>query len=167
MHLSCYEIVPSARVGSELGERIVDELSLTFDVRTRSRGKAVSASGKEIAWFLEQGQFLRDFDVLLDGLGNGIRIVADKEAVSVVTANDTYMLMRVAYHLGNRHIPLHILPTSLRFQPDHVLEEMVLQLGAAVTRDALPFQPEAGAYHSHGNGEAEHSHSHSHSHSHA
>jgi urease accessory protein len=70
--------------------------------------------------------------------------------VSVVTADSVQLLMRVAYHLGNRHLSLQLLPDRLMFQPDHVLDDMVTGLGAQVTHDVVAFQPEHGAYHEHG-----------------
>jgi urease accessory protein len=68
-------------------------------------------------------------------------------------------LIRVAYHLGNRHLSLQVLPDRLMFQPDHVLDAMVCGLGAQVSHDVLAFQPEQGAYHGSGHG---HTHEHEH-----
>ena len=88
------------------------------------------------------------------------------------------MLAKVAYHLGNRHVPLQIETGFVRYQHDHVLDDMVRQLPGADTSvtvnvEQAPFEPEAGAYqqggghhgHSHGHGHG-HSHSHDHDHSH-
>jgi urease accessory protein len=90
--------------------------------------------------------------------------------VSDVSSPDAVLLARAAYHLGNRHVPLQIERGALRYQHDHVLDEMVAALGLQVTPRTAAFEPEGGAYvgghshshsHSHGNG---HGHSHSHSH---
>ena len=70
--------------------------------------------------------------------------------MSVVTAESVQLLMRVAYHLGNRHLSLQLLPDRLMFQPDHVIDDMVMGLGAQVSHDIVAFQPEHGAYHEHG-----------------
>jgi urease accessory protein len=82
-----------------------------------------------------------------------IEIVAAREVVSVVTSNDPLQLARAAYHLGNRHVSVQIGPGWLRYQHDHVLDDMVRGLGLPVRQDTLPFEPEAGAYagHSHSN----------------
>ena len=79
----------------------------------------------------------------------------------MVRCDDPFLLARACYHLGNRHVPLQIMPGELRYHHDHVLDDMLRQFGLAVTFASLPFEPEAGAYTS----EA-HSHSHSHAHSH-
>lgn len=135
-------------------------ISLDFEGRTLSRGKASASDGNEIAWFLEQGEFLRGGDRLHSEQGDQYLVQAAPEAVSRVTARDQWLLMRVAYHLGNRHVPLCVNKDELLFQPDYVLDDMVKGLGAQVAHCDLPFQPEDGAYHSHG----EHTHSeHAHS----
>jgi len=67
-----------------------------------------------------------------------------------VRTDDPLLFARVCYHLGNRHIALQILPGELRYLHDHVLDHMVVGLGLSVRVENLPFEPEAGAYHSHG-----------------
>lgn len=134
-------------------------ISLDFESRTRSRGKALASDGNEVAWFFEQGEFLRDGDVLSADNGSVYRVEASPEPVSQVTSDDHWLLMRVAYHLGNRHVSLAVKHDQLLYQPDYVLDDMVRGLGAAVTLKELPFQPEDGAYHSHGD-----SHEHGNSH---
>lgn len=127
----------------------VPTVSLDFESRTRSRGKAVASDGNEVAWFFEQGEFLRDGDVLASANGAQYRVKAAPEPVSQVTANDQWLLIRVAYHLGNRHVSLAVSADQLLYQPDYVLDDMVKGLGAEVRHCELPFQPEDGAYHSH------------------
>lgn len=137
-----------------------DSISLDFESRTRSRGKALASDGKEIAWFLEQGEFLRDGDCLVSEKGDAYLVQAAPEAVSRVAAADPWLLMRVAYHLGNRHVSLCVKRDELLYQPDYVLDDMVKGLGAEVTHCDLPFQPEDGAYHSHsGHNHSGHNHS--------
>jgi urease accessory protein len=59
--------------------------------------------------------------------------------------------LRIAWHVGNRHTPLQILPDGrLRIGADEVLADMIVGLGAEVRRHRAPFTPEAGAYHEHG-----------------
>ncbi|MFT4720832.1 MAG: urease accessory protein [Candidatus Azotimanducaceae bacterium] len=136
-----------------------DTISLNFSHRSRSRGKAATAKGRELAWFLERGESLHHGNALKDAQGRLYLVQAAPEPVSVVTADSVQLLMRVAYHLGNRHLSLQVLPDRLMFQPDHVLDDMVTGLGANVTRDAVAFQPEDGAYHGQGHG---HDHGHDH-----
>ena len=82
---------------------------------------------------------------------------AAPERVTTARAEDARLLARAAYHLGNRHVALQIDGLWLRYSHDHVLDDMVLGLGLQLTVEELPFEPEAGAYHSH---EAGQSHGH-------
>ena len=88
-----------------------------------------------------------------------IRVLAAPETVSTVRCADPHLLARAAYHLGNRHVPLQIDPGLLRYQHDHVLDDMLRGLGLTVETEQAPFEPEAGAYQS-----APHSHSHGNDH---
>jgi hypothetical protein len=73
-------------------------------------------------------------------------VIAAPESVSVVRCADPFLLARACYHLGNRHVPLQIMPGELRYHHDHVLDDMLRQFGLEVTYASLPFEPEAGAY---------------------
>lgn len=88
-----------------------------------------------------------------------VEIIAANEAVSVARCADPFLLAKACYHLGNRHVPLQILPDELRYHHDHVLDDMLRQLNLEVTFAHLPFEPEAGAY-------ASESHGHHHGHAH-
>ena len=83
---------------------------------------------------------------------------AAEEEVAVVSTEDPWLFARACYHLGNRHVPLQIGDSWLRFQRDHVLEEMVRTLGLAVRHESAPFEPEGGAYGGHRGHEHGHSH---------
>jgi urease accessory protein len=133
-------------------------IELGFDDRQKSRHKGVTQCGQEIGWFIARGHVLKDGDFLKCTSGELIRIVPAQEKVSSVYARSALDLTRAAYHLGNRHVPLQITENFLRYQHDHVLDEMVKGLGLQVDVESAPFQPEAGAY------AAGHSSSHSHSH---
>lgn len=138
-------------------------IELGFDDRQKSRHKGVTQCGQEIGWFIARGHVLKEGDFLKCTSGELIRVVSAQEKVSTVYARSALDLTRAAYHLGNRHVPLQINDAFLRYQHDHVLDEMVKGLGLQVEVESAPFQPEAGAYaagHSGG-------HSHSHGHSHA
>ncbi len=79
-------------------------------------------------------------------------MIAADEGVSVVRCDDPFMLAKACYHLGNRHVPLQIMPGELRYHHDHVLDDMLRQFGLTVTFGQLPFEPEAGAYASESHG---------------
>lgn len=149
--LKCFNIAnPASCHETEL------TLSLPFEQRQKSRARAVTDNGREVGWFLEPGQALADGDHLRATDGAVIRIIAAEEKLSEAHCDDRHLLLRAAYHLGNRHVPLQIGLHSLRYQHDHVLDEMLRGLGLTVHTVMKPFQPEAGAYHSHGT----HSHEH-------
>lgn len=152
MRIECFEKIDHLHQ-----QQWSDTVSLNFADRSRSRGKVVTGNGGELAWFLERGESLHHGNALKDAEGKFYLVQAAPEPVSVVTADSVQLLMRVAYHLGNRHLSLQVLQDCLMFQPDHVLDDMVTGLGARVTHDAVAFQPEHGAYHGHGHG---HGHEH-------
>jgi len=83
-----------------------------------------------------------------------VLVKAAKECVTTVCDNDPLLLTKAAYHLGNRHVALQIEEGFLRYQHDHVLDELVHDLGLKAEVENEPFEPESGAYTSH-------SHSHS------
>ncbi len=155
-------------------------LALTFDDRQKSRHKAETSCGQTLGWFIERGHVLKDGDILECTDGTCVKIVASDESVSTVYAKNALDLLRAAYHLGNRHVPLQITTDFVRFQHDHVLDDMVRGLGLSVESGQAPFHPEPGAYsaghghshsqHSHGEHEQGHSHRHfilkPHSHNH-
>ncbi|PKG36176.1 MULTISPECIES: urease accessory protein UreE [Psychrobacter] len=142
-------------------------LYLDFDTRQRSRFKAETQHQEAVGVDLPRTETIKNGSVLADNQGNLIQIMAAKQALIEVTADNSFDLMKGAYHLGNRHVPLMITPKALYFEPDHVLEAMLNQLRLRTQAVQAPFEPETGAYkgnhggHSHG-----HDHSHRHGHSH-
>jgi urease accessory protein len=97
-----------------------------------------------------RGKVLQDGDILLiEETAKIVRISAKPEPVLTAIASDFSLLLRSAYHLGNRHVPVEITTDWLRFQPDPVLKDMLEKMGLIVSEEIVPFHPEAGAYHSH------------------
>lgn len=142
----------------------VESLILTFKQREKSRLKVSLASGESVGLFLPRGSVLKQGDLLTNGAGDVLKVCAAEENVSTIFTDDMHLLLRVAYHLGNRHVPLQVESTWLRYAHDHVLDDMVRLLGGHVTVEQAPLQPESGAYgggHQHG-----HDHESSHSHNH-
>lgn len=127
-----------------------DTLTLPYDARQKSRQPAVTQGGRHVGVFLPRGQTLRHGAILTNSQGFKVRVDAAPEELTVVKCEDSLLLARACYHLGNRHIALQILPNELRFLADHVLDQMLVGLGLAVEHQTLPFEPEAGAYHGHG-----------------
>jgi len=140
------------------GQRAAERrLVLPFGERSKSRLLALLDNGEEAGLFLERGSVLRHGDLLLADDGRVIEVQAASETVSTVHTGDAVMLARASYHLGNRHVALQIGTGWLRYQHDHVLDDMLRGFGLEVQVDEAPFEPEGGAYVA-----ASHSHSHSH-----
>lgn len=123
-----------------------DRLILPFDRRQKSRLRVRLESGDEAGLFMERGTILRGGDRLRANDGRVVQVVAANEPVMLVTADTPIQLMRAAYHLGNRHVPLQVGEGWLKLEQDHVLKEMLIGLGVYVAYRDAPFEPEAGAY---------------------
>ena len=146
------------------------QLKLPFDSRQKSRLRTKLASGEEVALMLPRGEILRGGDLVTASDGRVIEVLAEPEKLLHIESD---ALAKVAYHLGNRHVPVQVGKDFLRIAEDHVLEEMVKKLGAKVSHVEAPFEPEAGAYagghHQHdemGHGGKIHDHGHDHDHDH-
>ncbi|WP_416392669.1 urease accessory protein UreE [Acinetobacter baumannii] len=134
-------------------DQAFETVELTFDTRQKSRFRAALASGVDIGADLPRTGILRSGSYIATQEGDVLRVDAKPERLMKVTAQTEFDLLKAAYHLGNRHVPLMLTPTALYFVPDHVLAEMVEGLGLTVTETDHPFEPESGAY-------AQHSHDH-------
>ena len=122
------------------------ELVLPYDQRQKSRLRTRLANGEEAGIFLERGEVLRDGDLLVAEDGRVVRVRAQPEPVLDIVCESADHLARVAYHLGNRHVPLQIGDGWLRIVDDAVLRKMAEGLGAVVSAREAPFEPEPGAY---------------------
>ncbi|ELM0336478.1 urease accessory protein UreE [Escherichia coli] len=137
-------------------------VTLPVDMRVKSRIKVTLNDGRQAGLLLPRGLLLRDGDILSNENGDEfIKVIAADEAVSVVRCADPFMLAKACWHLGNRHVPLQIMPGELRYHHDHVLDDMLRQFGLDVDFAHLPFEPESGAYAS-----KSHAHNHDQEHSH-
>ena len=126
-------------------------LPMTAAHRTRSRQRFETDAGEMLNLHLPRGTVLRDRDLLQSEDGSCLVLVTAKpEPVLTVRASTPLLLLRAAYHLGNRHVSLEVTDNYLRFSPDSVLQGMLEKMGLEVTEEIVPFQPETGAYgHSH------------------
>jgi urease accessory protein len=127
-----------------------DRLVLAFETRCKSRLRARLASGEECGLFLPRGTVMRGGDKLLASDGRIVEVVAAPEALMEAASDDPLLIAKAAYHLGNRHVAVQILPGRLLFLRDHVLGEMLRGLGLPVAEVDGPFEPESGAYGAHG-----------------
>ena len=124
------------------------ELVLPFDLRQKSRLRTALPDGEAVALLLERGQVLRGGEYLQADDGRVVKVIAQPEKVLEVRCGSAEALVRVTYHLGNRHVPLQIGPGWIRIADDYVLKAMIEGLGAVRALEA-PFEPEAGAYGNH------------------
>ena len=114
---------------------IKGQLELPFEMRQKSRFKAQLASGEEVGVMLPRGEILRGGDLVTTSDGRIIEVIAQPENVLHVECATAVGLAKVAYHLGNRHVPVEVGDGYLRLGDDHVLERMLEGLGAKVSRD--------------------------------
>ncbi|MEC7641649.1 MAG: urease accessory protein UreE [Nitrospinota bacterium] len=135
-------------------------LTLPFDQRQKSRLRVTLDNGSEAALILDRGVVLCHGDCLLATNGQIVEVRAAEESVSTVREPNAHLISRACYHLGNRHVPLQIGEGWLRYQHDHVLDDMVRSLGLSIEHEKAPFQPEPGAYGKHSSNQHTHSHEH-------
>jgi urease accessory protein len=131
-----------------------DTIVLDFDDRHRRRMAMIGTRGLEFLLDLENAVALRGGDALVLDDGRLIEVVAAPEPLLEIRVADPHHLVRVAWHLGNRHLPTQIVGKGLRIRRDHVIEAMVKGLGARVIEIEAPFDPEGGAYAGGGHGHA-------------
>jgi len=135
----------------EIGSgQIHGQLSLPYELRVKSRLRTQLVDGTEVGVILPRGTVLRGGDLLRAEGGELVEVVAAMESVSVARTKDGLLLARAAYHLGNRHMAIQIGEGYLSYLHDHVLDDMVRQLGLEVECEQRPFEPESGAYGGHG-----------------
>ena len=128
-----------------------DVVELDYDARHRRRIAMRTESGREFLLDLPKAVALADGDGLALSDGTAVRVRAKPERVIEVRAKSPEQLVRIAWHLGNRHLPTQILGDTLRIRYDHVILDMLAGLGAETRTTDAPFHPEGGAYagHSH------------------
>lgn len=147
-------------------------IELDWDVRQKSRFDATDSSGRLLGIFLPRGTVVRGGDVLVAQDGSLIKVIAAPQSVLRITHcthhGSPYDLIRAAYHLGNRHVPIELKPDHLKIEPDHVLADLLRAMHLIVHAVDEAFEPENGAYASGGHGQG-HAHAHTgnnHSHDH-
>jgi urease accessory protein len=125
--------------------REVDRVLIDYDRRFRRRIVLTTLLGAEVLIDLPQAIRLRDGDGLL--VENGVvRVCAQAEDLMEIRSLEGGGLIRIAWHLGNRHLPVQLLDDRIRIRADHVIGAMVRGLGGQLDRVQAPFDPEAGAY---------------------
>jgi urease accessory protein len=142
-------------------------VELDWDVRQKSRFDAVDSQGRTLGVFLPRGTAVRGGDVLVAEDGSLIQVQAAPQSVLKITHcsnhGSPYDLIRAAYHLGNRHVPIELKPDHLMIEPDHVLADMLRAMHLIVNEVDEAFEPENGAYATGGH-HGGHTHGHDHGH---
>jgi urease accessory protein len=131
----------------------IDRVLLDFDRRHRRRILLRTEQGREVLLDLPQAIRLRDGDGL-PVEGGVVRVCARPETLLEIHAHDAMALARIAWHLGNRHLPVQFTGACIRIRSDHVVRDMVPGLGGHAKTIEAPFDPEPGAY----NGGHQHHH---------
>ena len=141
---------------------------LDWDVRQKSRFKTTDSMDRSIGVFLPRGTLVRGGDVLVAEDGTLIRVIAAPQPVLVITHcsehGTPFDLLRAAYHLGNRHVPIELKPNHLKIEPDHVLADMLRSMHLIVIEQLTAFEPEGGAYGPQASTAHGHQHNHDHNH---
>jgi urease accessory protein len=135
-------------------------LELTLEDRQRSRLAAMLPSGRAVAVILPRGESMQHGDMLTGETGERVLVQAAAEALMRIRANNPFELMRIVYHLANRHVRAMLLPDAALIEPDQVLADLVRRLGGSVENTCQPFIPEGGAYSGDASAHAHHHHQH-------
>jgi urease accessory protein len=129
-----------------------DVVVLDAGDRHRRRIKLKGERGTEFLLDLDEAVALRDGDGIMLDDGGIVLVTGQAEPLLEIAARTPLELVRLAWHLGNRHTDVQIAGSRLRIRRDHVLEEMMAGLGASVTVIDASFDPETGAPHTHDHG---------------
>jgi len=132
-------------------EQAAGSVTLDFDARHRRRIRLTTDQDEDVLLDLPKAVAMADGDGLLLHDGRWLKIQAAPELLVEISHHDPNQRVRLAWHLGNRHLPTEIQDQVLRIRPDHVIEDMLRRFGADLVNVCAPFQPEGGAYGGHGN----------------
>lgn len=153
--------------------RVIDSLILTPEQRRAPRGTVTGVKGTRCTFDLAEPVALRMGDLLLLDDGNLVEVIAEPESLIEARAKDLTALARLAWHLGDRHVPVQLFANRLRVRRDPAIEALLARLGARIAAIEAPFDPEGGAYvasghehHNHGHAHHHHEHDHHHDHHH-
>ena len=139
--------------GDPAAARVIDSVILAADDRHRRRLVMTGEAGTRFLLDLPHAAMLRDGDGLVLDDGSIVRVVGKPEPLVEIATLSEAARLRIAWHIGNRHVEVQVVGEKLRIRRDHVLEAMLLGLGATLTPIEAPFDPEQGAYaHGHDDG---------------
>ncbi|HUD90727.1 urease accessory protein UreE [Sphingobium sp.] len=168
--LTAHDVIPAGHWSGPA----TDHITLDHDARHRRRWYYTADHGTAFLLDLVRATVLNHGDALQLSDGRLVEVLAAPEALVEVTADSPATMIRLAWHIGNRHLPAELHPHTIRLRDDHVINAMLEGLGATVTKIEAPFTPEGGAYsggghnhdHHHDDDDDDHDHHHHH-HDHA
>ncbi|MDP1530731.1 MAG: urease accessory protein UreE [Rhodoferax sp.] len=162
LHIS--KLVPHGQGLAPMLLKRATQVELDWDLRQKSRLETHDSAGRQLGIFLPRGTVLRGGDVLVAEDGSLISVVSAPQTVLRITPcnshGSSFDLIRAAYHLGNRHVPIELKPDHLKIEPDHVLADMLRAMHLTVVEVNEAFEPESGAYASGGHAHGDHTHAH-------
>lgn len=156
--LTAHEVIPHGHWSGTAA----DHITLDYDARHRRRWYYTADHGTAFLLDLPRAMVLGHGDALQLSDGRLVEVLAAPETLVEVTAETPAAMMRLAWHIGNRHLPAELHPHAIRIRNDHVINAMLEGLGATVIRIEAPFTPEGGAYSGQGHGHGHHAHGHEH-----
>jgi len=167
-------VVKIVAPGAAAGKPTIDTVILTPEQRRAPRGSVTGVKGTRVDFDLAEPVALRMGDLLLLDDGNLVEVVAEPEPLIEARAQDLTALARLAWHLGDRHVPVQLFPNRLRVRRDPAIEALLARLGAKTVAIEAPFDPEGGAYaagaqghhRAHGHDHHDHDHHDHHDHDH-
>ena len=164
------KLIPQGRGLAPVLLKRASTIELDWDLRQKSRFEATDSAGRQLGIFLPRGTVVRGGDVLVAEDGSLVRVIAAPQPVLYIshcTQHGTpFDLVRAAYHLGNRHVPIDLKPDHLKIEPDHVLADLLRAMHLIVREDTMAFEPESGAYSAQGHAGRGHGREHGHGHDH-
>lgn len=145
---------------------VVDTVILDYAQRSAQKVSVTVVKGGAIEIDMDEPVRLRTDDLLVLDDGNLVEVVAAPEPLIEARAADVAGLARLAWHLGDRHVPVQMLANRIRAQRDPAIETLLKSLGVKLTMIEAPFEPEGGAYASSHGHSYDHDHAHDHAHEH-
>ena len=162
--LEISKLIPQGQGLAQVLLKRASTVELDWDLRQKSRFEATDSTGRQLGVFLQRGMVVRGGDVLVVQDGSMVKVIAATQVVLKITPcsshGTSFDLIRAAYHLGNRYVPIELKPDHLKIEPDHVLADMLRAMHLTVVEVNEPFEPESGAYAQGGHSHGGHSHGH-------
>ena len=134
------------RTGHWPREKARGTVTLAFDDRHRRRIRLAADDGEAFLLDLPRAVVLEQGDGIALDDGSWVEVRLANERLIEIRARSAKLFARLAWHIGNRHLPTQIFDDRILLRDDAVIAEMLRGLGAELRRIEAPFTPERGAY---------------------